>query len=150
MRPPETSVERVFRGVAASGGVVHGRVLRIGSGAVDVRPRSITVDEVESELERFHHAIAETRNQILEIHQRVLVALGANEAAIFEAHGLVLEDPTLVGEISRSIRDGLNGAEYAIQTVCGRFCAALEAAEDRKSTRLNSSHVSESRMPSSA
>lgn len=130
MRPPETSVERVFRGVAASGGVVHGRVLRLSSGAVDVRPRSIAADETEAELDRFHRAISETRNQILEVHQRVLLAMGAKEAAIFEAHGLVLEDPALVGEISRSIRDGLNGAEYAVQSVCGRFCAALEAADD--------------------
>ena len=30
------------------------------------------------------------------------------------------------------------------------FKAAYELTEDRKSTRLNSSHVSESRMPSSA
>jgi len=130
MRPPETSAERIFRGVAASGGVVHGRVLRLGSGAVDVRPRSITADGIESELDHLHKAIAETRHQILEIHQKVLLAMGAKEAAIFEAHGLVLEDPALVGEISRAIREGLNGAEYAVQVVCGRFCAALEAADD--------------------
>lgn len=130
MRPPEPSVERVFRGVAASGGVVHGRVLRIGSGAVDVRPRSIAKETVESELDRLRRAIAETRQQILEIHQRVLAAIGSKEAAIFEAHGLVLEDPALVGEISRAIRERPDGAEYAVQTVCGRFCAALEAADD--------------------
>lgn len=130
MRPHEPSVERLFRGVAASGGVVHGRVFRIGSGTVDVRPRSIAERETEEELERFHRAITETRHQVLEIHQRVLLAMGATEAAIFEAHGLVLEDPALVGEISRAIREGLNGAEYAVQTVCSRFCAALEAADD--------------------
>jgi len=130
MRPHEPSVERVSRGVAASGGVVHGRVFRIGSGMVDVRPRSIAERETGEELERFHRAITETRHQVLEIHQRVLLAMGATEAAIFEAHGLVLEDPALVGEISRAIREGLNGAEYAVQTVCSRFCAALEAADD--------------------
>lgn len=130
MRPHEPSVERVSRGVAASGGVVHGRVFRIGSGMVDVRPRSIAERETGEELERFHRAITETRHQVLEIHQRVLLAMGATEAAIFEAHGLVLEDPALVGEISRAIREGLNGAEYAVQTVCSRFCTALEAADD--------------------
>ena len=40
-----------------------------------------------------------------------------------------------------------------IQVAFGRFrqaSASLEAAKDRKSTRLNSSHVKRSRMPSSA
>ena len=35
-------------------------------------------------------------------------------------------------------------------TACGGSDYPTDASEDRKSTRLNSSHVSESRMPSSA
>ena len=37
-----------------------------------------------------------------------------------------------------------------LDVVSGQFDAELAKDEDRKSTRLNSSHMSESRMPSSA
>mgnify|MGYP003351918855 CR=1 FL=1 len=38
----------------------------------------------------------------------------------------------------------------AVQKAAAAFCTRLQVEIDRKSTRLNSSHVSESRMPSSA
>ena len=54
--------------------------------------------------------------------------------------------------LSMIARFGLNGAQYQAVEFCGSTLATLSMAEriDRKSTRLNSSHVSESRMPSSA
>ena len=42
------------------------------------------------------------------------------------------------------------GAAFDVQAVCSGFVYALSIAEDRKSTRLNSSHEVPSRMPSSA
>ena len=58
------------------------------------------------------------------------------------------EDPAYVWEDNTSLMvNVLNGAVQA------EVCVdedTLKKTEDRKSTRLNSSHVSESRMPSSA
>ena len=54
-------------------------------------------------------------------------------------------------------REWANRVQYSVGTVVienmgggGGTIGAVTAARDRKSTRLNSSHVSESRMPSSA
>ena len=51
-------------------------------------------------------------------------------------------DGDLVGAISEMITEGIPADKEEIET--------YERFLDRKSTRLNSSHVSESRMPSSA
>ena len=59
-------------------------------------------------------------------------------------------DAVLVDEC-RQPSDGLNGALEALAPARGLCtCVTVRAESDRKSTRLNSSHVSESRMPSSA
>ena len=56
--------------------------------------------------------------------------------------GLNLDQVT---DASRLIGEAMDGAAFM-----GETPYTLEVTSDRKSTRLNSSHVSESRMPSSA
>ena len=64
--------------------------------------------------------------------------------------------PALVGEVTADLcvvgggYTGLWTALLAKERDPSRIVVLLEQDEDRKSTRLNSSHVSESRMPSSA
>lgn len=125
-----SSGERLIAGMAASGGVVHGKILRLGSGHEEVSLRQIEAAEVESELARLQNALLVTRQQIREIQRRVSTALGAREAAIFDAHVLVLDDPTLVEEVTRSIREDHHSSDYAVQTVAQRFSSALEGVQD--------------------
>ncbi|HRI14081.1 MAG TPA: phosphoenolpyruvate-utilizing N-terminal domain-containing protein, partial [Verrucomicrobiota bacterium] len=122
--------ERCYSGLAASGGVVLGKILRLGPRQVEVRERKITAAEVEPEMCRLREALLNTRQQIREIQRRVSAALGAKEAAIFDAHVLVLDDPTLIEEVTRSIQVGLLGAESAVHSAASRFSAALEAVQD--------------------
>ena len=129
--PDLTSIgERPFAGIAASGGVAHGKILRLGSGHPEIHRREIEASEVEEELVQLRAALVETRQQIREIQKRVSSALGAKEAAIFDAHVLVLEDPTLIEEVTRAIRDDHQCAEYAVQAVAHRFSTALEGLQD--------------------
>ena len=50
---------------------------------------------------------------------------------------------------ARELRDELGGRALFVHTDVGRK-EGIEGAIDRKSTRLNSSHLTQSRMPSSA
>ena len=130
MSPTNPIAEHVLTGLAASGGVVHGKVLRLGTHVAEVVPRAIDSTEVDSEIARFREGLLATRQQIQDIQAKVSTAMGSKEADIFDAHVLVLEDPTLVDEILRSIRDQRSGCEYAVQTVAQRFISALEAVRD--------------------
>jgi phosphotransferase system enzyme I (PtsI) len=77
-------------------------------------------------VQRLHealHAAAEgIRTQQREIHDR----LGRQYAAIFEAHALLLEDPTLVGELDAMIMKEHFAAEYAVSRVMRHYVKALE------------------------
>lgn len=126
----EPAGERVYRGIALAGGVAHARVLRVSQGEPEIPTRTLLPEETEAELARFQHALVATRHQIQEIHRRVTAAMGAQEAGIFEAHLLVLEDVTLLGQVTTLIRDRHLNAEAAFHTVAGRYASALDAAED--------------------
>lgn len=130
MNDSRGTAEQVLQGIAASGGVARARAFRIGPAAPEVLRRSLDPSEVPGELIRLREALLQTRQQIRDIQLRVSRALGASEGAIFDAHLLVLEDPSLLEEITAGIRDQRLNAEFVVASVASRFAAALAAVED--------------------
>lgn len=125
-----TTGERVYRGLAAAGGVVHARMLVLNQSTPSVTEQRLALGEIDGEHRRFQNALVETRRQVQEIQHKVGEAMGANEAGIFDAHLLTLDDPTLIGHVNRRITDDHVNAEWAFQEVISRYVAALQSAED--------------------
>jgi phosphoenolpyruvate-protein phosphotransferase (PTS system enzyme I) len=125
------SGERIFRGIPVSPGVCRGKILVLGKpqGEAIVR-RQVADSEIPDELERFEQALLDTRHQILEVQRRLTEGLGAKDAGIFDAHLLVLEDPTLIEEVTRSISKDKVTAEYAFQQVAEKYAKTLSAIDD--------------------
>jgi phosphoenolpyruvate-protein phosphotransferase (PTS system enzyme I) len=122
--------EHILRGIPVSSGIARGKVLLLGRGQENVPHRAIDQVEAPAEIGRFEHALVQTRQQIQEIQHRVSTAMGAQDASIFEAHLLVLEDPMLIEEVSRVINDDLLGAECAFQRVADRYAESLGKVDD--------------------
>ena len=122
--------ERAFRGIPVSAGVVRGKVLVIATTRDSVPERSITEAGVADELQRLEQALIKTRQEILGVQQKVAENLGAADANIFDAHLLVLEDPTLLDETTRLMREKLVSVDYAYQQVAEKYAATLESIED--------------------
>ena len=122
--------ERIYRGTPAAGGVVHARILVLRQAAPEVAQRTIAESQVESERIRFQDALIETRRQIQNIQHKVSEAMGAQEAGIFDAHLLTLEDPTLTQQVIRRMTNDRVNAEWAFQEVINQYAAALQAVED--------------------
>ena len=83
----------------------------------------------------------------------LVTTLGSNgvvNAAPFSMFNMVGEDPPIVMLSINRLKDGLLKDTAANILAHGEFVVHMTDELDRKSTRLNSSHVSESRMPSSA
>ena len=125
----EPAGERVYRGIPVAGGVAHAKILRLGQTHHDIPDHTLAEEEVAAELERFQRALVETRRQIADVQNRVKTAMGAHEAGIFDAHLLVLEDPTLLDKVYGRVRSGTN-AETAFRDVTSKYAAALAAMDD--------------------
>src|SRR6185436_4626853 len=123
--------EKVLRGIAVSPGVCRGKILVIGKLQSDpILRHQLSEAEVPQQLQRFQQALVATRQQILEVQRQVNEGLGAQDARIFDAHLLVLEDPTLIDEVTRVITGQKVSAEFAFQQVADKYSATLSAIED--------------------
>ena len=122
--------EKMLRGIPASQGVSRSRVVLLDRTSIDPVKRSITETDSEKEDDRLQSAIAETRRQITTMQDRLREAMGAKEALIFDSHLLVLEDPVLLEEVSRYIREDMVSAEYAFYQASEKYAKALAKVED--------------------
>jgi phosphotransferase system enzyme I (PtsI) len=122
--------ERIFRGIPVSAGVCRGNILVFGRTRPCITKRQLSEGELAEEVNRLEKALAQTRQQILEVQRKVSQGMGATEGSIFDAHLLVLEDRTLLDEVMRVIHEQKVNAEHAFHVVAERYAATLAAIED--------------------
>jgi phosphotransferase system enzyme I (PtsI) len=124
------SGERTFRGIPVSPGVCRGKILVIGRPRDEILRLNVSQAEVPNEIIRLQQALLDTRHQILEVQRQVTEGLGAHDASIFDAHLLVLEDPTLIDEVTRLITEEKVSAEYAFKQVAEKYVRTLSSIGD--------------------
>ena len=122
--------EHIFRGIPVSPGVSRGKILILTKSQDRVPEQHLGEADVPNEIQRFEQALIKTRRQILEMQEQVSERLGAQEGAIFDAHLLLLEDPTVIEEVMRRIQSERLTAEFAFQQVADRFIKILSEIDD--------------------
>lgn len=122
--------ETIYRGIPVSAGVARGKVLLLDQPRDVVPKRSLSEDDVPGEINRLEQALVHTRHQLNEVQRQIMQSVGADQASIFDAHLMVLEDPTLIEESIKFIRANKVNAEQAFHTVANRYAAALAQVED--------------------
>src|SRR5690606_30902881 len=83
-----------------------------------------------AEVERLNNALMSTRAQISSIRDQVERNLGSEEARIFDAHLLVLEDQALISETEREIEASGRNVEACFNTVSQRYIKAFAEIDD--------------------
>src|SRR5216117_2608450 len=106
MSGDNTPREIRFEGARVSPGIARGKVHVVRDELDEVARYRIAPSQVADEIARFETALIQTRMQILEMQQRIAESIGTKDAAIFDAHLLVVEDRTLIDEVQVSIENG--------------------------------------------
>ena len=122
--------EKMLRGIPVSQGVSRSQIVVLDRTRIDPAKSGILESELAGEENRLQASLAETRRQILAMQERLREAMGAEEAQIFEAHLLVLEDPMLLKEVSQFIRENLVTAEFAFHEASEKYAEALGKVDD--------------------
>ena len=122
--------EKMLRGIPVSQGVSRSRVVVLDRTRIDPAKWGILESDPAGEQDRLQASLMETRRQILAVQERLREALGAKEAQIFDAHLLVLEDPMLIEEATRFIREDLVTAEFALHKASEKYAEALGKVDD--------------------
>jgi len=122
--------EKIFRGIPVSAGVCRGKILIFDRPHHTIPHRQLRDTEEAGELARLEKAFRETRQQVLDVQRKVTESVGAEQGSIFDAHLLVLEDPVLIEETVKFVREQKVNVEHAFQTVAERYTAALAKVDD--------------------
>jgi phosphoenolpyruvate-protein phosphotransferase len=117
-----------LHGIAASRGIAIGPVFQFHK--AEVCFERCLVPDPAAEWDRFQTAIETASQQIAEIKGRAEAECRAEEATIFDAHMLMLEDPELLEAVQIKIEDGCINAESALSDAAETYVELLESLDD--------------------
>ena len=90
----------------------------------------VTVEDAEAEIKKFDDAMSQTAKELESIKEAAAKNLSAEEAAVFDAHALVLQDPELKTQVEDKIRNEKINADAALDEVANTFIAMFESMDD--------------------
>ena len=93
-----TPQEITIEGIGASPGIAHGRAFVVAQSELELPQYHIDPSQRDAEVARFEQSLVTTRQQITKMQHEVARTLGEDEARIFDAHFLVLQDPAIMSE----------------------------------------------------
>ena len=122
--------EIIVRGLAAARGIACGRVFRYIQSDIEVPAYQVEEARIPEEIARLERAILTTRKQIQEIMAKVEKNLATEEARIFDAHLMVLEDQVLISETIRELEQSKMNIECCFNRVSQRYIKAFSEIDD--------------------
>lgn len=117
-------MSEILKGIAASDGVAISKAYLLVE--PDLSFSSENISDVDGEVEKFKAAVNQSKVELTQIRNNAEKQLGADKAAIFDAHLLVLEDPELLNPIEENIRNNKVNAPTALNEVSTNFITIFE------------------------
>lgn len=125
-----TKDEVVVQGIGASQGIAYGQIFVFMRSDVEIPTYQVDPAKRIDEVARFDRALVVTRQQITRIKTEVEKNIGPEEAAIFDAHLMVLEDQALIGETIREFEATSHNIETCFNRVSQRYIKAFSEIDD--------------------
>ena len=117
-----------LKGIAASQGISFAKAYVFVE--PDLTVKEVKIEDVAAEIKRFEDAIEASKKELTIIKENALASLGADKAAVFEAHLLILDDPEFMGTDKTDIESKVINAEYAFKETSDMFISMFEAMDN--------------------
>ncbi|NQZ65878.1 MAG: phosphoenolpyruvate--protein phosphotransferase [Mycoplasmatales bacterium] len=121
-------MNKKFNGIGASSGVSIAKVFELIEQKINISNDKIS--DTKKEIEKFKASIDDAIKQIEVIKERALKNLGAEEAAVFDAHMQVASDPAMSKEIQDMITNEKCNALHATSVITGNYASMFESMDD--------------------
>jgi phosphotransferase system enzyme I (PtsI) len=121
---------RTYKGVGVSPGIAIGRAVIVEKRVASVYRIPIRDEEVEAEVRRFREALVKTRDELLDLKQKVSRSMGEEYAQIFEAHAMIVGDASFSEKVAQKIELEQVNAEWALAEVQEELQARFASFED--------------------
>ena len=127
---PRQKTETTVQGISASNGIAYGEIFLYLQTDLEVPIYQVDASKRIEEIARFDQGLVTTRQQITKIKNEVEQNLGPDEARIFDAHLMVLEDQALIGETIREFEATGVNIETCFNNVSQRYVKAFDEIND--------------------
>ncbi len=121
---------RTLVGLGVSPGIAIGKPLIVENRPLPVMRVPLSPSQIEPEVTRLRQSAKRAARHLSGLAKDAGHTFGAEYASIFEAHRLMLEDPSLLGEVERLIRAEAVNAEWVLEQVTHRLLAQFEKLGD--------------------
>src|SRR5690625_2997315 len=118
----------ILKGIAASSGYAFGKANILVEPDLTIEEK--TIADVDSEKDRIHQALKKAKEELFQIRAIVVKKQGEENAAIFDAHVMVLDDPELISSIETKIKADKINAEFALQETTDMFVTMFEQMDN--------------------
>ena len=125
-----SGAEVEIKGFSVSKGIAHGEAFVLLHKELETPVYEIRDSDKPAEIKRFEAAVIKARKDILELKSELSAKVGEAEAAIFDAHILVLEDVAVMQETLSMFGEKNYNIEYCYSSVINKFIAAFERIDD--------------------
>lgn len=119
-----------IQGISGSRGVAVGNVYKYIQEEIIIPDYTVADDDVEAEIGKFAAAMAATLKQLDIIRQKALVDMGPEEAAIFEAHMQIAQDPSLSDGIKSLVESTKTNVVAATAQTIDTFAGIFLGMDD--------------------
>jgi|SRR5690554_1906275 len=119
----------MIQGIAASNGIVIGEAFVVSNSQPELPKHTLTPEQLAAEKDRLEQAKTKTKEQLEKIRIQLAEKAGNEEAAIFDAHLMLVDDPMLADAIHEAM-DGGKNAEQAVNQAGENFAAMFDAMDD--------------------
>lgn len=121
-------MSNIIKGIAASDGVAIAKAYLLVE--PDLSFSNEKTDQPEAEVQKFNEALNNSKIELTKIRNHAEEQLGADKAAIFDAHLLVLDDPELIQPIEEKIKNESASAPQALTEVTQNFITFFESMDN--------------------
>ncbi len=120
-----------LNGIPASPGVAVARAFLFATeDSSSVPVRAVEESELPAEWERFLGAVAKAKVEVTALRDKARIEAGEDQAAIFESHLLMLDDPDLHERIEQSLTRTMVNVERIVVDIEREFADKLGQADD--------------------
>lgn len=117
-----------MKGIGTSPGIALGNILVYKEPEITINKKQI--QDIDEEIDRLEKAIKTGMKQIEKLYEKTLNNVGKEEAEIFNAHKMMIEDPEFIGDVKETIKSQEVNAEWAVKNVADKFIKIFENIED--------------------
>ncbi len=120
----------IYKGISVSPGIVEGKVFLFKEEKLAVPKYTISVGQVETEMQRFFTAVDNAAQEILNMKDKYAHQMAKEEKKLLDSHVLMLHDPVFKEDIGKKVQEKKLNVEWILLQVIENIIEKVNSSTD--------------------